>query len=138
MISPVRDSLGGWHEAVGEVGGSPPRWFRIVSAAMAVLFALGLMNAHELTDILWSGLACSFMLLNAIAPRRLYDGTFNAWMGNHPIVNGSLIFLFLGGMLALLLSDYVAGWLAAVIAVPLAAAFAAWVAYRERTAARGT
>jgi hypothetical protein len=76
------------------------------------------------------------MLLNAIAPRRLYDGTFNAWMGNLPIVSGSLIFLFLGGNLVFVLSDYVARWLDAVIAVPLAAAFAAWVAYRERTAAR--
>jgi hypothetical protein len=116
----------------------PPRWFRITSAAIAVLFAAGLMNADELTDVLWGVLACLIMLLNAIAPKGLYDGRFNAWTQKHPIASGSLIFLVLGGSALSLLSDYVDKWLAAVIVLPLSAAFAAWITHRDRATTRKT
>ena len=120
------------------LGGSrPPRWLRIISAAIAVLFAVGLSNAHALTDVFGGALACSLMLLTAIAPKGLYDGRFSAWTRKHPIANGSLIFLVLGGCLLMLLSDYIAAWLAAVIVVPPSATFAAWITYREHTPAVG-
>lgn len=114
--------------------GRPPRWFRITSAAMAVLFAVGLRNAHELIDVFWGVLACSLLLVNAIAPRGLYDGRFNAWTRKHPIVSGGLFFLILGGSALAVLSDYVDMWLAAVIVLPLSAAFAVWATYRDRAA----
>lgn len=112
-------------------GRRPPRWLRIISAAIAVLFAVGLSNAHALTDVFGGSLSCSFMLLNAIASKGLYDGRFSAWTRKHPIANGSLIFLVLGGCLLLLLSDHIAAWLAAVIVVPPSATFAVWVTYRD-------
>ena len=112
--------------------GRPPRWFRITSAGIAVLFAVGLTNAHELIAIIWGVLACSLMLVNAIAPKGLYDGRFSAWTQQHPIMSGVLGFLVLGGSSLALLSDYVDSWLAAVVALPLSAAFAAWNTYRLR------
>ncbi|WP_157630691.1 hypothetical protein [Kribbella catacumbae] len=89
------------------------------------------MNARELTDVIWCVLACSLMVLNAIVPKGLHDGRFTAWTQKHPIVTGGLIFLIMGSGLVFLLSDHVAKWLAAVIALPLSAAFVAWMtAYR--------
>jgi hypothetical protein len=119
-------------------GGRPPRWFRITSAGIAVLFAVGLIHAHELIDVIWGVLACSLMLVNAIAPKGLYDGRFNAWTQKHPIVAGGLLFLILSGSALALLSDYIDSWLAAVIVLPMSAAFVAWITYRERATTRKT
>ncbi|NIK58209.1 hypothetical protein [Kribbella shirazensis] len=119
-------------------GGRPPRWFRLASAAIAVLFAVGLMNARELTDVFRGILGCSLMLLTAIAPKGLYDGRFKAWTPRHRILSGALVFLVLGGIFLFMLSDYIAPWLAAVCAFPLSAAFAAWSTYRERAASQNT
>ena len=116
----------------------PPRWFRIISATAAVLSAVRLFYAHELADVFWGVVVCALLLLNAIAPKGLYDGRFDAWTQKHPIVSGSLTFLILGGGFVFLLSDYVAKWLAAVIVLPLSAAFVAWMSYRERVATRET
>jgi hypothetical protein len=116
--------------------GRPARWFRITSAGIAVLFAVGLTNADRLIDVFWGVLACSLMLVNAIAPKGLYDGRFTAWTRKHPIVSGGLFFLILGGSALALMSDYVDTWLAAVIVLPVTAAFAAWVTYRERATKR--
>jgi TRAP-type C4-dicarboxylate transport system permease large subunit len=110
----------------------PPRWFRIISATIAGVSAVRLFYAQELADVFWGVVVCALMLLNAIAPKGQYDGRFNAWTQRHPIVSGGLTFLVLGGGLVFLLSDYVAGWLAAVIVLPLSAAFVAWMSYRER------
>ncbi|MEV0804704.1 hypothetical protein AB0I34_43935 [Kribbella sp. NPDC050281] len=116
----------------------PPRWFRITSVGLAVLFAVGLRNAHGLIDVFWGVLACSLLLVNAVAPKGLYDGRFNAWTQKHPIVSGGLVFLVLGGSALAVLSDYVDSWLAAVIVLPLSAAFVAWITYRERATTRET
>lgn len=111
-------------------GGRPPRWFRIISAALAVLFAVELINAHRLIDVFWGALACSLMLMNAIAPKGLYDGRFDAWTRKHPMASAVLLFIVLGGIALAVLSDYVQLWLAAVIVLPLSAAVAPWAAYR--------
>jgi hypothetical protein len=110
----------------------PPRWFRVISAGFAVLFAVGLTDADELVDVIWGILACSLMLVNAIAPKGLYDGRFNAWTQKHPFVSGGLAFTVLGGSALALLSDFIDSWLAAVIVLPMSAAFTAWITHRQR------
>jgi hypothetical protein len=118
--------------------GRPPRWFRLTSAVIAVLFAVGLKDARELVDVIWGVLACSLMLVNAIAPRGLYDGRFNAWTEKHPFVGGGLVFIVLGGSAVALMSDFIDSWLAAVIVLPMSAVFTAWITYRRRVTTRKT
>jgi hypothetical protein len=116
--------------------GRPPRWFRLTSAVFAVLFAVGLKDAPELVDVIWGVLACSLMLVNAIAPRGLYDGRFNDWTQKHPLVGGGLAFIVLGGSALALMSDFIDSRLAAVIVLPVSAAFTAWMTCRQRVTAR--
>jgi uncharacterized membrane protein YbhN (UPF0104 family) len=113
--------------------GRPPRWFRVVAAVTAVVFPLQLISEHSLNDTLWAVVIFAIMALNAIAPRGLYDGRFNAWMQDHPLVNGGFVFLILGAGLFSILSDYFATWLCAAIAIPVAAGFAVFMVYRSRS-----
>jgi hypothetical protein len=116
----------------------PPRWRRVAAGAFAVSFALRLITAHNLNDVLWALFVCGGLGLSAVAPRGLYDGRFEAWLRAHPVVNAGLTFLLLGTALYLVLSSFLADWLSGVIALPLAAGFAAWVVYRARSVEQTT
>jgi hypothetical protein len=116
----------------------PPRWFRVVAGVVAVFFALELITAHNFNDVLWAVFVCGGLGLNAVAPRGLYDGRFEAWLRAHPVVNAGLTFLLLATALYLGLSSFLPDWLGVVIALPLAAGLAAWVVYRARSAEQTT
>ncbi|TCM48949.1 hypothetical protein [Kribbella sp. VKM Ac-2568] len=116
----------------------PPRWVRIVLGAVAVIWALGLITADEPSDVVFRVFFCGSLGLQAVAPRGLYDGRFNAWLRAHPVVNAGLTILLLGTALYVGLSIFLADWLGVVIALPLAAGAAAWAAYRARSVEQTT
>jgi hypothetical protein len=116
----------------------PPRWRRVVAGVFAMIFALGLITAHNLNDVLWAVFVCGVLGLGAVAPRGLYDGRFTAWLRAHPVVNAGPTFLLLGTVLYLVLSGFLPDWLGVVIALPLAAGLAAWAVYRARSVEQTT
>jgi hypothetical protein len=115
----------------------PPRWARIVFGTGAVIFALELITADEPSDVVFRVFFCGSLGLQAVAPRGLYDGRFDAWLRAHPVVNAGLTFLLLETALYVVLSIFLTDWLGVVIALPLAAG-AAWAVYRARSVEQTT
>jgi hypothetical protein len=120
----------------------PPWWFRIMSLVFAVLLAGQLIGHHRPLDVVQGVLLCGLMLMNAIAPRGMYDGRFETWASTHRLLSSSLVFVFLGLLLLVTLRDFFNIWTSMIISVAVAGVatvFGVWRSQvRRRPAERRT
>jgi hypothetical protein len=112
----------------------PPRWLRIVAAAVTALYGVLLIPDHSPQDVLKTAVLAPLFLLVAIAPHGLFDGRFNAWTRRHLILTSGIMFVVFGTYCLSGLATLLDWWLAVAITLPVTAIVVAVGAFYSRRA----
>jgi amino acid permease len=87
----------------------PPWWMRIIAAVAMVIDWGLLIDDHALKHVLTTIVLTPLFLVVAIAPRRLLDGTFDAWARRNPVIIAGLLTIFCAAVILSVLTR-VFGW----------------------------